>query len=153
MTSPRLPSYCLLALALCACSSADAGLDATGGISAAQTGTSSDSGPQATTTAATTDVSTTADLPTTGGGSVSATTDFLDFGSSVSASASDTDGSEDTGDATTGGGTGPMTSPGIDAAFNVDSKWDAGECNTVTVTNTTDVSDFVNAYFEGCVSR
>ncbi len=105
MTSPRLPSYCLLALALCACSSADAGLDATGGISAAQTGTSSDSGPQATTTAATTDVSTTADLPTTGGGSVSATTDFLDFGSSVSASASDTDSSEDTGDATTGGGT------------------------------------------------
>ena len=37
-----------------------------------------------------------------------------------------------------GGGTGPMTSPGIDTAVVQDSKWDAGECNTVTVTNTTD---------------
>jgi hypothetical protein len=64
---------------------------------------------------------------TTGGGSSGGET-----------GSNNTTGSADTGDATTGGGTGPMTSPGIDAAFNVDSKWDAGECNTVTVTNTTD---------------
>ena len=49
-----------------------------------------------------------------------------------------TTGSATTGDDTTGGAPGPMTSPGVDAMVNQDSKWDAGECNTVTVTNTTD---------------
>src|SRR5690606_20778230 len=45
----------------------------------------------------------------------------------------------DTGDDTTGGPPpGPMTTPGVDATVVQDSKWDAGECNTVTVTNTTD---------------
>ena len=40
---------------------------------------------------------------------------------------------------TTGGGEpGPMTTPGIDVMVHQDSKWEAGECNTVTVTNTTD---------------
>ncbi len=42
-------------------------------------------------------------------------------------------------DETTGGGEpGPMTGPGIDAMVHQDSVWGAGECNTVTVTNTTD---------------
>ena len=53
-----------------------------------------------------------------------------------------TGGDDDTtggGDDTTGGGgPGPMTTAGIDATVVQDSKWDAGECNTVTVTNTTD---------------
>jgi len=50
-----------------------------------------------------------------------------------------TTGAPDTGDDTTGGPPpGPMTTPGIDATVVQDSKWDAGECNTVTVTNTTD---------------
>lgn len=56
-------------------------------------------------------------------------------------------GDMSTGDATTsgggddttgGGGEGPMTTPGIDKMVVQDSKWEAGECNTVTVTNTTD---------------
>lgn len=66
----------------------------------------------------------------------------------TSASGSDTgaDTSDDTGEATTGsaettGGEPPPseeTTPGIDAMVVQDSKWEAGECNTVTVTNTTD---------------
>ena len=64
-------------------------------------------------------------------------------GSGDTTGTNDTTGSNDTtaadtGDATTGGAPGPMTSPGVDAMVNQDSKWDAGECNTVTVTNTTD---------------
>lgn len=49
-------------------------------------------------------------------------------------------GDPDTGaDESTGGDQpGPTTSPGIDVNVNVDSKWDAGECDTVTVTNATD---------------
>lgn len=60
--------------------------------------------------------------------------------------------SGDTGEADTGGMTsepdpgessggeqsGPMTSPGIDVDDHVDSMWEAGRCDTVTVTNTTD---------------
>ncbi|MCY1072687.1 DUF1592 domain-containing protein [Nannocystis sp. RBIL2] len=45
---------------------------------------------------------------------------------------------------TTSGGTttgepqpGPMTSPGIDVQITQDSKWEQGECNSVTVSNTT----------------
>lgn len=50
-------------------------------------------------------------------------------------------GSDPTGmSGTTGGGgePGPMTTPGIDVMVHQDSVWEAGECNTVTVTNTTD---------------
>lgn len=43
-------------------------------------------------------------------------------------------------DTTGGGGPGPMTTPGIDTMVVQDSKWEAGECNTVTVTNTTDAA-------------
>ncbi len=47
---------------------------------------------------------------------------------------------DDTGSDTSTGGDapGPMTTPGIDAAWVQDTKWETGECNTVTVTNTTD---------------
>ncbi len=54
-------------------------------------------------------------------------------------------GGETGGDTTTGAGEsstgeapGPMTTPGIEAVVVQDSMWDAGECNTVTVSNTTD---------------
>mgnify|MGYP002777899584 CR=1 FL=1 len=53
-------------------------------------------------------------------------------------------GGDDTGADSTGapdpsgGDPGPMTTPGIDVMVNQDSKWETGECNTVTVTNTTD---------------
>ena len=105
MTSPRLPSYGL-ALLLTACSSADAGLDGTEGVSAsasASQGSSSDSGAQATTSAGP-DVSTT-EVPT-GSASESESGVFKDFGnSSATATASDTD-TDDTGDiSTTSGGT------------------------------------------------
>lgn len=58
----------------------------------------------------------------------------------------DTTGAGETGDADTAsdessGGEpmpGEMTTPGIDAAVVQDSKWETGECNSVTVTNTTD---------------
>jgi hypothetical protein len=39
---------------------------------------------------------------------------------------------------TTGDEPGPTTTPGIDVMVVQDSKWEAGECNTVTVTNSTD---------------
>jgi len=57
-------------------------------------------------------------------------------GGDATTGAPDSSGAPD--DSSTGDAPGPMTSPGIDAAVNQDSKWDAGECNTVTVTNTTD---------------
>ncbi len=42
-------------------------------------------------------------------------------------------------DSSTGGDQpGPSTSPGVDVNVVQDSKWDAGECNSVTVTNSTD---------------
>jgi hypothetical protein len=50
-------------------------------------------------------------------------------------------GDPDTGGlaSTSGGDTpGPETSPGIDVVVTVDTKWETGECDTVTVTNTTD---------------
>jgi hypothetical protein len=50
-------------------------------------------------------------------------------------------GSDGTGTGTSTTGEPPpeeTTTPGIDAMLVQDSKWDAGECNTVTVTNTTD---------------
>ncbi len=54
------------------------------------------------------------------------------------------DSADDTGEDPTADPTAdpeaPMTSPGIDAMVMQDSKWDAGECNTVTVTNTTDAA-------------
>lgn len=46
-------------------------------------------------------------------------------------------------DGTSGGGTtgeptpGPMTTPGVSVQVQQDSKWDQGECNTVTLSNTT----------------
>jgi hypothetical protein len=53
---------------------------------------------------------------------------------------SDDTGSDSTGmpDTTGGDEPGPMTTPGIDVMIVQDSKWESGECNTVTVTNTTD---------------
>lgn len=54
-------------------------------------------------------------------------------------------GGDDTGagssgmpETTGGGGDGPMTTPGIDVMVVQDSKWETGECNTVTVSNATD---------------
>jgi hypothetical protein len=57
-----------------------------------------------------------------------------------SSSAGEASGDQGTGaDESTGDDQpGPTTSPGIAVDVNVDSKWDAGECNTVTVTNATD---------------
>ncbi|MBL9105710.1 MAG: DUF1592 domain-containing protein [Myxococcales bacterium] len=52
---------------------------------------------------------------------------------------SDPDTGAMTSDPDTGGDpNGPMTSPGVDVNVVQDSKWEAGECNSVTVTNTTD---------------
>jgi len=49
-----------------------------------------------------------------------------------------TDTGMTTSESSTGAAPGPMTTPGIEAVIVQDSLWEAGECNTVTVTNTTD---------------
>jgi len=132
MTSSRLSPYGL-ALLLTACSSADAGLDATGGVSASasEASTSSDSGAQATTTG-NSDIST-SDAPT-GGASESESGIFKDFGdstatASASATASDTD--SDTGDATATGTTGdePLLPRCGDGKIDADETCDDGDAN------------------------
>ena len=52
--------------------------------------------------------------------------------------AGETDTTTGAGGSTTGEAPGPMTTPGIEAVVVQDSVWEAGECNTITVTNTTD---------------
>ncbi len=74
------------------------------------------------------------------------TGDPTDPGTTTSGGGGDTTGGgADTGDGSTGmsdttggGGTGPMSTPGVDVSVHQDSTWEAGECDTVTVTNTTD---------------
>ncbi|MBZ5707963.1 DUF1592 domain-containing protein [Nannocystis pusilla] len=68
----------------------------------------------------------------------------VDGGETTTGGDPGTDGETTTGDeTTTSGGTtgaesGPVTSPGIDTQVTQDSQWKKGECNTVTVINTTD---------------
>jgi hypothetical protein len=60
-------------------------------------------------------------------------------GESSSAGEATSDPGTGADESSTGGDQpGPSTSPGLDVGVVQDSKWDAGECNTVTVTNSTD---------------